>query len=138
MRLSALALAAPTALALLLGPPAPAAEPGVRLATLMEGAGPLMRDAVAEDFEPAKRRTPGCRSYSARSGTAAQFRSSRLLTARGHATLRDGPGKHYCTLGFVVGRGLRLRVVAEEEGWFRVEVGGVAGWVSGDELRREL
>lgn len=141
MHRTAPVLAAALALAPLLAGPASArgpAGPGTLLATLMEGEGPLMRDAVPGDFVASKGRTPGCRSYSSRSGTAAGFRSSRLLTARAHATLREGPGKHYCKVGFVVGRALRLHVVGEEDGWFRVEVGGVTGWVANAELRREL
>ncbi len=112
---------------------------GIKVATLMDGpSGGTVRDALPRDFVPSKRRDPGCRSFSTANGSTAGFMDSRLITSRPHATIHAGPGKHYCTAGHVVGRDLRLHIVAEKSGWFRIELGKVSGWVSAASLKREL
>lgn len=118
--------------------PAHSADRAVQLATLMTGSEGDIRDAMEADFVPAKKRTAGCRSFTSASGAAKRFMNSRLLTARPHAIVHMGPGKHFCVSGFVVGRGLRLQIVGETTGWFRIKLGDVEGWVPADSVRREL
>ncbi len=114
------------------------ADQSSQLATLMTGSEGDIRDAMQEDFVPAKKRAAGCRSFSSDSGSANRFMNSRLLTARPHATVHLGPGKHFCVSGFIVGRGLRLQIVGEKTGWFRIKLGNVEGWVAAQSVRREL
>ena len=118
--------------------PAHSADKAFQLATLMTGSEGDIRDAMEADFVPAKKRTPGCRSFNSDGGEAKRFMNSRLLTARPHATVHMGPGKHFCVSGFVVGRDLRLQVVGETTGWFRIKVGDVDGWVPAESVRLEL
>jgi len=118
--------------------PVHSADQSFQLATLMTGSEGDIRDAMEEDFVPAKKRAAGCRSFSSDSGSANRFMNSRLLTARPHATVRLGPGKHFCVSGFIVGRDLRLHVVGEKTGWFRIKLGNVEGWVDAQSVRREL
>ncbi len=118
--------------------PAHSADQAFQLATLMTGSEGDIRDAMEADFVPAKKRTAGCRSFTSDRGAARRFMNSRLLTARPHAAVHMGPGKHFCVSGFVVGRGLRLQIVGETTGWFRIELGDVEGWVPAESLRREL
>ena len=118
--------------------PVHSADQAVQLATLMTGSEGSIRDAMEADFVPAKKRTAGCRSFNSDSGDVKRFMNSRLLTARPHATVHMGPGKHFCVFGFVVGRGLRLQIVGETAGWFRIELGDVEGWVPAESVRREL
>lgn len=125
-------------LAGLLPTPVHSADQSFQLATLMTGSEGDIRDAMEEDFVPAKKRAAGCRSFSSDSGSANRFMNSRLLTARPHATVRLGPGKHFCVSGFIVGRDLRLQVVGEKTGWFRIKLGNVEGWVAAQSVRREL
>ncbi len=114
------------------------AEPATELASLMSGTEGELRDAMEDDFVPSKKRIAGCRSFSSEGGSARRFLNSRLLTARPHAAVRQGPGKHFCVAGFVVGRNLRLEVTAEATGWFRIKLGDVEGWVAASNLRREI
>ena len=125
-------------LAGLLPTPVHSADQSFQLATLMTGSEGDIRDAMEEDFVPAKKRAAGCRSFSSDSGSANRFMNSRLLTARPHATVRLGPGKHFCVSGFIVGRDLRLQVVGEKTGWFRIKLGNVEGWVTAQNVHREL
>ena len=118
--------------------PVRGADQSFQLATLMTGSEGGIRDAMEEDFVPAKKRVAGCRSFSSDSGSANRFMNSRLLTARPHATVHLGPGKHFCVSGFVVGRDLRLQVVGEKPGWFRIKLGDMEGWVAAQSVRREL
>lgn len=136
---TALGLALGIALLAGLSPtPVHSADQSFQLATLMTGSEGDIRDAMEEDFVPAKKRAAGCRSFSSDSGSANRFMNSRLLTARPHATVHLGPGKHFCVSGFIVGRNLRLQVVGEKTGWFRIKLGNVEGWVAAQSVRREL
>ncbi len=121
-----------------LADPAHGADSPLHLATLMTGSEGGIRDAMEEDFVPRKQRAAGCRSFSSEAGATRRFMNARLLTARPHATVHLGPGKHFCIRGFVVGRGLRLEIVGETEGWYRIKLGTVEGWVAATSLRREL
>ena len=136
---TALVLAFGTAfLAGLVPVPAHSADRALELATLMTGSEGELRDAMEADFVPTKKRVAGCRSFSSDSGSAKRFMNSRLLTARPHAAVHMGPGKHFCVSGFVVGRNLRLQIVGETTGWFRIKLGDVEGWVPAKSVRREL
>ncbi|MCE2475722.1 MAG: hypothetical protein J4F47_09210 [Alphaproteobacteria bacterium] len=127
-----------TFLAGLVPVPAHSADRALELATLMTGSEGELRDAMEADFVPTKKRVAGCRSFSSDSGSGKRFMNSRLLTARPHAAVHMGPGKHFCVSGFVVGRNLRLQIVGETTGWFRIKLGDVEGWVPAKSVRREL
>ncbi len=118
--------------------PVHGADSSSQLATLMTGSEGEIRDAEEEDFVPRQRRAAGCRSYSSDAGAVRRFLNARLLTARPHAAVHLGPGKHFCITGFVVGRGLRLRIVGEADGWYRIRLGRVEGWVGAASVRREV
>ncbi len=118
--------------------PAAAAESAIQLATVMVGSEGEQRDAMESDYVASKKRGAGCRSFTSEGGSTARFANSRLVTARPHAAVHLGPGKHFCIGGFVVGRGLRLEVTSEKPGWFRIKVGKVEGWVAANSVRREM
>ena len=118
--------------------PAASAEWSAQLATVMVGSEGDRRDAMESDYVPSKKRVAGCRTFASEVGTTARFMSSRLVTARPHAAVHLGPGKHFCISGFVVGRGLRLEITAEKPGWFQIKVGEVEGWVASDSIRRDM